>query len=117
MHRDETRDSHERRAADELLLKHLARSGFEGPDYERFQNELVRYALSVLCAWLRSGQVFHLVRHVGCGVQPTEAEREELRRDSDLREELANLTVARALPRFRQTALIEGAGPTTVEPA
>ncbi|MFH8446366.1 hypothetical protein ACH4D3_34795 [Streptomyces sp. NPDC018026] len=108
MQGDDTRDSQERRAADELLLKHLAKNGFEGPDYDRFQNELVRYALSVLCAWLHSGHIFNLVRHSGFGVQPTEVEREELRRDGDLREELANLTVARALPRFRQTALIEG---------
>lgn len=104
-----SKDSEERRAADEQLLKYLARTGFEGREYDRFQHELACYALSVLCAWLYSGYVFHLVaRHKGFDVRPTEAERQELRRSSDLREELAGLTVARALPRFRQTALIEG---------
>lgn len=103
-----SKDSHERRAADEQLLKYLARDGFEGRDYERFQNQLVRYALSVLCAWLHSGHVFHLTARQGIGLRPTEAEREDLRRDSDLREELAGLIVARTLPAFRQNALIEG---------
>ncbi|MFJ2828533.1 hypothetical protein ACIPC1_13295 [Streptomyces sp. NPDC087263] len=104
----EGRDSDERRAADEQLLKYLARDGFEGRDYEYFQNELVRYALSVLGAWLHSGYIFHLVARQGLALGPTEAELEELRRDSDLREELAGITVARALPRFRQKELVEG---------
>jgi DNA-directed RNA polymerase specialized sigma24 family protein len=41
-------------------------------------------------------------------MHPTDCELEELFRDSDAREELANMTVALALPRFKEHALVGG---------
>ncbi len=56
-----------------------------------------------------SGYVFRLVAARGFAVHPTDTEVEELHRDSEVRVELADMTVAVALPRFREHALI-GAG-------
>ncbi|MGX1546568.1 hypothetical protein [Streptomyces adustus] len=101
-------DSIDRRASDRRILEVLARDGFQGPRYDRFVNELVRYGISVLRAWMHSGFIFRLVADRGFGLRPHELDLEELASDSDLREELATMTVARALPRFRQHALVEG---------
>jgi hypothetical protein len=102
------KESTDRKVADELLLKHLAKDGFKGPDYDRFQNELARYSISVLRAWMCSGAIFRLTARYGFGLEPTGEELQALHRDSDLREELAGTTVACALRTFRQRALIEG---------
>lgn len=79
-----------RRAADQELRDELARHDFGGSRYHRFREELARYGTAVLRA---------------C---PTDAELEELHRDSDARDDLANMTVAVALPRFRDRALAGG---------
>ncbi|MFJ8637449.1 hypothetical protein [Streptomyces sp. NPDC093568] len=98
----------DRRARDQRIVDLLAQDGFEGPRYERFVDELVRYGISVLRAWMHSGFIFQLVADRGFGLNPHELDMEELASSSDLREELATMTVARALPRFRQRALVEG---------
>ncbi|PWI05116.1 hypothetical protein DIZ27_41300 [Streptomyces sp. NWU339] len=98
----------DRRMSDQRILEVLARDGFEGSRYDRFVEELVRYGISVLRGWMHSGFIFHLVADRGFGLNPHELDLEELASNSDLREELATMTVARALPRFRQRALIEG---------
>jgi DNA-directed RNA polymerase specialized sigma24 family protein len=98
-----------RRMADKQLRDELAAHDFSGPQYRRFQEELARYGTSVLRAWMYSGYVFKLVTARGFAIHPTDAELEELHRDSEVRDELANMTVAVALPRFREHALI-GAG-------
>ncbi|MGW7046336.1 hypothetical protein ACWGDT_27315 [Streptomyces avermitilis] len=97
-----------RRMKDAQMLGVLAEDGFEGPRYDRFVDELVRYSVSVLRGWLRSGFIFQLVADRGFGLNPHESDLEEVAANGDLREELAMMTVARALPRFRQRALIEG---------
>lgn len=98
----------QRRAADRELLDELARHDFTGPHYQRFENELARYGVSVLRGWMYTGYVFELAAGRGLTLHPTEAELEELHRDSDIREELATMTVAVALKRFRDNALIGG---------
>ncbi|WP_157869025.1 hypothetical protein [Streptomyces atriruber] len=87
----------------------LARDGFEGPRYEQFVEELVRYAQSVLSGWMRMGRIFREAGSRGFGGLPHDAhDLEELARDAELRKELAMMTIARALPRFRDRALIAG---------
>ena len=98
----------QRRAADQRLLDELAAHDFSGREYQRFQEELARYGISVLRAWMHSGYVFKLVSARGLPLHPTELELEELQRDADVRQELAGMTVAVALPRFRDRALVGG---------
>lgn len=98
----------DRRTRDWQIVELLAQDGFQGPRYERFVNELVRYGISVLRGWMHSGFIFQLVADRGFGLRPHELDLEDLASNSDLREELATMTVARALPRFRQHALVEG---------
>lgn len=110
-HRREARrlqESIDRRTNDRRVLEVLAQDGFKGSRYDLFVDELVRYGISVLRGWMYSGFIFQLVADRGFGLNPHELDLEELASDSDLREELATMTVARALPRFRQRALIEG---------
>ncbi|MEW1912340.1 hypothetical protein AB0442_28540 [Kitasatospora sp. NPDC085895] len=101
-------ESIDRRLADQRIVQLLAENGFEGSQYDRFVDELIRYGIAVLKAWMHSGYIFRLVAQRGYGLNPHELELEELHLNNDLREELATMTVARALPRFRQQALVEG---------
>lgn len=106
-----TRAEHEdldRRAADKELRDQLASAKFTGPKYQAFQEDLARYGISVLRAWMHTGYIFKLTAGRGFALHPTLAELESLHRDSDTREELATMTVAVALPRFRDRALAAG---------
>jgi DNA-directed RNA polymerase specialized sigma24 family protein len=98
----------ERLLVDKRVRDGLAPNDFSGHRYARFEEELVRYGISVLRGWMYTGYVFRLAANRGFGLKPSESELAELQRDSDVREELAAMTVAIALPRFRQKALIEG---------
>lgn len=98
----------ERRLGDQELRDALATSGFAGPIYDRFEEELAAYGIAVLRSWLHSGYIFTLAARRGYHLRATEVELEELARDSDSREELSNMTVAIALHRFREHALIAG---------
>jgi DNA-directed RNA polymerase specialized sigma24 family protein len=98
----------QRREADQLLRNELAAGDFTGPRYERFENELAAYAMSVLRGWMHSGYIFKLTAARGFSLNPSEQELEELYRESDAREELAGMTVALALPRFKKQALVDG---------
>ncbi|WP_328691083.1 hypothetical protein OHU07_31370 [Streptomyces phaeochromogenes] len=98
----------QRRLGDQEVVRLLAQDGFRGPRYDRFVEELARYGISVLRAWMHSGFIFRLAAERGFGLGPHERELRELASNSDLREELATMTVACALARFRQQALIEG---------
>ncbi|GII59423.1 hypothetical protein Pth03_78120 [Planotetraspora thailandica] len=101
-------ESLERRASDQRLRDELARCNFTGDRYQRFEEELARYGMSVLRGWMYTGYIFKLTASRKFALSPSEAELEELHRDSDAREELATMTVALALPKFRQHALVEG---------
>jgi hypothetical protein len=98
----------QRRMADQELLGKLAAGDFTGPRYRRFEEELAAYGMSVLRGWMHSGYIFKLAAGRGFSLHPSDFELEELFRDSDAREELANMTVALALPRFREHALVGG---------
>ncbi|GGN93816.1 hypothetical protein GCM10011579_092680 [Streptomyces albiflavescens] len=98
----------DRRMADRKLVRLLSEDGFAGPRYAWFEEELARYGISVLRGWMHSGFVFTLVASRGFALHPHELELEALAQDGELREELATMTVARALPRFRRRALVEG---------
>ncbi|MEU4421076.1 hypothetical protein AB0F81_10640 [Actinoplanes sp. NPDC024001] len=102
---DETRL---RREADRLLLAELAKVNFTGRLYQRFEEEIAGYGLSVLRGWLHSGFIFKLTAARGFPLNPSAAELEELHRDPGARDELAVMTVALALPRFREDALVGG---------
>jgi hypothetical protein len=101
-------ESLDRRMADEELVRVLLYDHLRGPRYEAFENDLARYAISVLRAWMYSGYIFRMAASRGFGLNPHELDLERLASDSDLREDLATMTVALALPRFRQRALYEG---------
>jgi len=97
-----------RRIEDRRLVEDLARRHFAGARYLQFETELGRYGLSVMRAWLYTGRAFGLSAGRGYALHPTEGELDTLRRDSDARKEIAITTVGKALPRFRQQALVEG---------
>ncbi|MEV0192365.1 hypothetical protein AB0I39_28015 [Kitasatospora purpeofusca] len=101
-------ESIDRRMADQRIVQVLASDGFTGPRYDRFVDELVRYGIAVLRAWMHSGFIFQLLARRGFGLNPHELELEELHNNSDLRNELATMTIACALPRFRERAFVEG---------
>lgn len=98
----------DRRLADRELIDRLARDDFEGPEYDVFEDALAAYALPVLRGWMYTGYVFTLTAKRGWPLYPTELELDRLRSDSDLRSDLAAFTVARALPFFREHALLNG---------
>jgi hypothetical protein len=104
----ESRGDLERRAADKELRDELASTNFTGPKYQIFQEDLARYGISVLRAWMYTGYIFKLTTGCGVTLHPTDAELESLHRDPDIREELATMTVAAALPQFREHALAGG---------
>lgn len=73
-----------------------------------FADELARYAIPVLCGWLFSGYIFPLAAQHGFRLAPTASELDRLRSDPAVREELAIMTVAKALDQFRSRALVGG---------
>lgn len=93
-----------RRAADQELIAELRRTGFQGGEYDMFADDLARYALSVLGGWLRTGHIFALARRTA----PYERELLEFSDSKDARTELAVMTIATAMPAFRERALVEG---------
>ncbi|WP_146074894.1 RNA polymerase sigma factor [Micromonospora chalcea] len=97
-----------RRRADRQVLHELTACNFTGPRYRRFEDELAAYGLSVLQGLMHSGYIFRLTAAQGFTLHPSDAELEELFRDADARDELAIMTVALALIRFREDALIRG---------
>ena len=98
----------DRRLRDAELIRAFRKEDFSGLLYERFETELARYGISVLRAWMYSGYIFKLLTRRRFSVNPTEAELRELAEDSDAREELATMTVAVTLRKFRRNALHGG---------
>jgi DNA-directed RNA polymerase specialized sigma24 family protein len=91
------------RAADAELVALLARHDFSGPIYEKFELKLYDYGKPVLLAWLRTGEIF-----VQCRRRNLRFSAPPRPFTSDDRAQLANYTLAAALPVFRQLSLIEG---------
>ena len=104
----------QRRAADQQLRDELAVYDFSGPKYQKFEEELARYGTSVLRAWAYSGYIFKLVSSRGFTLYPSETELRDLHRDPEVREELANMTVAVALPRSGSVRSSTASGAMTV---
>jgi DNA-directed RNA polymerase specialized sigma24 family protein len=102
-------ENEQRCAADRELVAALAEAGFTGPRYDRFEAQLAGYALSVLRAWMHTGDIFKHTAARGFHLEPSDDEIEELCRDADARAALAHTTVAEALSRFRRDALVKGA--------
>ncbi len=96
----------QRRLADGVLVQELAEIGFAGPKYESFENELASYGLGVMRGWLHSGYAFRLASSRGYPLKPSDRDLERLATHSDDRDQLATMTVARALPKFRDRALV-----------
>lgn len=94
-----------RRLADGELVRRLARDGFQGPGFDLFATELVRYARSVLKAWLATGHINVLLRQKGIGKEVSEDERSSLTRPGGLLDDLTEMTVARAIKKFRSGPL------------
>lgn len=87
---------------DTELVALLACNGFVGPAYARFERDLHTYGRRVLTAWMKSGHIFVKCRRRGLLLRrlPRPFTAED-------RSELADHTLATALPSFRQHALIE----------
>lgn len=97
------------RWADAAVIAELRTDGFAGPRYDRFAEDLSRYGLGVMQGWLHSGHAFKVTASRGYPLYPTEEELEEFALQHEAREQVAVMTVVKALPSFRQRALL-GAG-------
>ncbi|MCL6737419.1 RNA polymerase sigma factor [Streptomyces neyagawaensis] len=109
LHFDMSSDTYEaalRLRTDRLLLEELVACGFTGSLHEAFRNELARYGMDVLTAWIRSGKIARLCRERG---RPTSIE--ELRTmqwGTDELSELAIETVAHGIRYFYAEVLHPG---------
>lgn len=97
----------DRLTGDTELLEDLAIDGFTGPRWDVAAYDLSRYAMSVTSGWLATGHIFKLTADRGFQMHPSPDLLHALATDKDLRQDLAVMTVAKALPRFRQKAFIE----------
>lgn len=93
----------DRLAGDLDLYNTLALSRFCGPSYDYFADELARYGLAVIGAWVRTGLIFSKCRERGLGGLPPA----EWELQADDVEELTNETVGLAVVKFREKVLLE----------
>jgi hypothetical protein len=94
------------KAADEALLEILRSVDFQGPAWDRFAQELARYALPIVQSWIASMRIFAKCaeKHVRCPGPP-----HDIRRlTGDDASEMANEIIARALNKFRDKVLKPG---------
>lgn len=95
----------EESAADAELVARLTAADFAGPDFERFEERLVRYGYQVIGAWVRSGLIF--TRCAEKRVRGVPDNWEWQWTEEDL-EEIVQDTVACGLDRFERRALRGG---------
>jgi hypothetical protein len=95
----------DRLAADFDLVTTLSLAGFEGGDWDYFEQELAKYGIAVMGGWLRTGLIFSRYAARGFGGLP------EMSRDfePDEIEELTYETVSKALFHFRRDVLMKHA--------
>lgn len=110
---DELLDAHDdeavlRRLNDQQLRDALATEGFAGKNYDRWREDMARYAIAVLNAWIYTGYIFKLCKDRGYGLACDDASWDALRKDKELRNDLAVMTVARTFNPFRERSLITG---------
>lgn len=93
---------------DAAMVEQLRNAGFEGAEYDWFEEELVRYGWSVVDAWLKYGQIFAECAKINRPVSPTDRERNQLYHDHAEREDLAATIVGFSMGSFREKALVGG---------
>jgi hypothetical protein len=95
----------DRLAADFDLVTTLGLTGFEGDDWDYFEQELAKYGIAVMGGWLRTGLIFSRYAARGFGGLP------EMTRDfePDEVEELTYETVSKALFHFQRDVLMKHA--------
>ncbi|PXY16587.1 RNA polymerase sigma factor [Prauserella muralis] len=96
-------ESLQRRLRDRELREELVAEDFGGPAWKRFAEELARYGVAVMLAWLRTGEIFVQCKRKGwpVGTSPSTW------RDDD-QIDLAHDTVVAAINLFKRDALKKG---------
>ena len=96
----------DRLLGDAEVLAEIRADGFEGPRYEEFATELVRYGVAVIRAWTYRGMIFdQCARRTGAALPRLPTEQEITGDDAN---ELALETVATAHQHFRDDVLVPG---------
>ncbi|MGW6730215.1 RNA polymerase sigma factor [Nocardia sp. NPDC055029] len=95
----------ERKARDIELLAAAHEAGIDSWQFKELERELVKYALPVMRAWIRSEAVYvkasELIQKRGGSFSATPQERRRLRSDTALRDDLLNETLVEAIKGFR----------------
>jgi hypothetical protein len=94
-----------RLAGDAELVEELRRDGFAGPQWDYFANELARYGLAVIRAWIRKGDIDGKCAEKGFHTTPLPP---EMCSDEVAVGSIADETVAEALVAFRDDILARG---------
>ena len=94
----------DRLAGDRDLIGELRRRGFAGPEYQRTAEELVRYGVGVLTAWIARGTVFDKCAKKGRAVERPPAGALDLIEA----ESMAGEVITVALAHFRTDVLLPG---------
>lgn len=103
--RDRAEERIDRLAGDRDLEAELRLTGFAGPNYIAFANEIARYGVAVIRGWIYRGQIFAEVARKSFGALPPEPHPGAMVDDA---EGLADETVVRALEAFRTKVLLPG---------
>ena len=69
----------QRRLADHALVRELVAAGFTGPVFDVAVTEFASYAIAVLMAWMRTGQIFGKCKAKGRPVSGKRDARRKLR--------------------------------------
>lgn len=88
---------------DAELVKRLRRSGFSGPEYDRFKEKLITYGLGICNAWIRSR-----VMHAKCADNGRPVDEFPVDGTYEDERDLAAETAVIAAEKFRKVALING---------
>jgi hypothetical protein len=93
------------RTADEALVQALRAANFQGPLWDRFAQEMARYALPFIRSWILSMQIFKKCAEKNVPCPGPVHNIENLREDASW---MADEIVARALNKFRDKVLRPG---------
>jgi DNA-directed RNA polymerase specialized sigma24 family protein len=101
--------SSERCHGDLKLRDYLAERDFRGPEYDMFEREIAAYGIATVTALIRTKKIVEEMSKKGL-LGSRKLSRDSFRywpREHEV-DDIAVETVRRALPRFRQKALVEG---------
>ena len=107
LRQDQEESKQYRRMLDQQRLDALAATGFTGPTYHGFSDDLWQHALPILKSKMRSGEIFTMCSDKNVVLDPTSDERAVLHSSIEDRDALAVDTIAAAIRQFRVT-LMEG---------